>query len=226
LRDAIAGHLSDPLADLYDQMATDGPFSADAKDAGRRSLRQNALSYLTRLDDGSRASALFAAADNMTEQLGALASLIANGHGQAEVQSFADQWAHDRLVMDKWFGLQVSHARPEQAVTTAQSLTARDDFDWKNPNRFRAVIGALAMNAAGFHQASGEGYTFVADWLIRMDGANPQTAARMSTAFDSWRRYDGDRQGMILDALRRLAKHAKVSRDMIEMTNRMLGEQQ
>ncbi|GGE47109.1 aminopeptidase N [Actibacterium pelagium] len=223
LRDAIAAHLSEPLASLYDQMAIDGPFSPDAKDAGRRSLRQSALSYLTRLDGGERATALYAAADNMTEQLGALASLIANGHGQSEVQSFANQWGHDRLVMDKWFGLQISHAQPEEAVSTAEALTQRDDFDWKNPNRFRSVIGALAMNSAGFHQASGAGYAFVADWLIRMDEANPQTAARMSTAFDSWRRYDADRQGMIRDALTRIGDRPNVSRDMAEMVTRMLG---
>ena len=80
------------------------------------------------------------------------------------------------------------------------------------------------MNAAGFHHPSGAAYDLVADWLIRLDGANPQTAARMSTAFDTWRRYDADRQSLIRAALQRIADHPSLSRDMGEMVGRMLGE--
>ena len=45
----------------------------------------------------------------------------------------------------------------------------------KNPNRFRAVMGALAGNHAGFHHASGAGYALLADNLIALDKLNPQT---------------------------------------------------
>ena len=220
---AIAAHMTPALSVIYDEMAASGPFSPDAASAGRRSLRQSALSYLTRVDGGARAKSLYDAADNMTDQLGALSCLVSNHLGAGQLQAFADQWAQDRLVMDKWFGLQVSHAHPDDATGIADTLTKRPDFDWKNPNRFRAVIGGLAMNAAGFHHPTGSGYNFVAGWLIRMDEANPQTAARMSTVFDSWRRYDGYRQGMIQDALHRIGDRPNVSRDMAEMVGRMLG---
>ncbi|HBM67983.1 MAG TPA: hypothetical protein DDZ82_04070, partial [Rhodobacteraceae bacterium] len=56
----------------------------------------------------------------------------------------------DRLVIDKWFALQVAFAPPEKAAIIAKSLTQHEDFDWKNPNRFRAVFGSLAGNMAGF----------------------------------------------------------------------------
>ena len=123
--------------------------------------------------------------------------------------------------MDKWFAVQVAMAAPEAAAATVERLTARPDFDMKNPNRFRAVLGALTANHAGFHHDSGAGYRTLADWLIRLDPLNPQTAARMSTAFETWPRYDADRQGMIRAELGRILASPGLSRDLSEMATRM-----
>ena len=160
----------------------------------------------------------------MTEQLGALGTLMSIGAGQSALDSFARQWDHDRLVMDKWFALQASRAKPADAVATVERLSKRDDFDWKVPNRFRSLIGAFTTNAAGFHMASGAGYALVVDWLIQLDDLNPQTTARMTTAFETWRRYDADRQGMIRDQLERLRAKPALSRDTGEMVARILGD--
>jgi aminopeptidase N len=93
----------------------------------------------------------------------------------------------------------------------------------KNPNRFRAVLGALAGHHAGFHRADGAGYALLADWLIRLDPVNPQTAARMMTAFQTWRRYDAGRQAHAKAALERIAATPGLSRDGAEMVGRMLA---
>ncbi|OZA07217.1 MAG: hypothetical protein B7Y02_14340 [Rhodobacterales bacterium 17-64-5] len=162
-------------------------------------------------------------AGNMTEEVGTLAILLENGAGQAEVARFEQRWRGERLVMDKWFGLQILCAAPDQAAGVTEALTRHPLFDWKNPNRFRSVIGALSGNHAGFHHASGQGYRLLADWLIRLDPLNPQTAARMSTAFETWGRYDAARQGLIRAELARIAATPGLSRDLGEMAGRMLG---
>ncbi|MEO0655494.1 MAG: DUF3458 domain-containing protein, partial [Pseudomonadota bacterium] len=222
--DALAQHLNGVLPEIYEAMNLPGPYTPDPKAAGCRALRAAALGLLTRLDDGKRAEAQFRDADNMTEELGALACLLSAGNGAEAVASFYRRWSKDRLVMDKWFSLQVARARPDTAAETAQRLTDHPDFDWKNPNRFRSVLGALAMNTAGFHHPSGAAYALVADWLIKLDPVNPQTTARMTTMFETWRRYDGDRQGMIRDALGRIAATEGLSRDTTEMVGRILGD--
>ena len=221
----LAEHLSGLLPEIYEAMNLPGPYTPDPKAAGCRALRLTALSLLNRIDGGDRATALYRTADNMTEEIGALACLLrlGNSTGQEAAARFYRRWFADRLVMDKWFALQVMEAAPDRAVDIAQALTQHPDFDWKNPNRFRSVIGALSANAAGFHDPSGRGYAFVADWLIKLDPVNPQTAARMTTLFETWRRYDGDRQGMIEDALRRIARTPNLSRDTTEMVGRILG---
>jgi len=223
LMQALAAHLLHDLPGLYDAMKVPGPYSPDAGAAGRRALRLTCLGLLTKIDAGKRAARQFAAADNMTEQLGALAALLENGLGQPELGSFYRQWSDDRLVLDKWFGLQITCAHPDVAAETTTRLTQHPDFDWKNPNRFRSVIGALSGNAAGFHHPSGASYRLVADWLMRLDPLNPQTAARMSTAFETAARYDKGRQALIRAELSRISAMDGLSRDLAEMVARMLG---
>jgi aminopeptidase N len=124
--------------------------------------------------------------------------------------------------MDKWFMAQVAHAAPEDAVAVATRLTEHPLFDWKNPNRFRSVMAGLtAGNPAGFHDPSGAGYRFLADWVLKMDAKNPQTAARMSTAFETRTRYDADRVALMEAELARIAAAPGLSRDLNEMVSRM-----
>ncbi|WP_054007933.1 aminopeptidase N [Cypionkella psychrotolerans] len=223
LQQALAQRLASGLPGLELACRVPGAFSPDAAAAGKRALRLVALGLLARLDGGTGARAAYASADNMTESFGSLAILLDIGTGEAEFADFAAKWQGDRLVLDKWFAVQVAAADPEAVAGVVRRLTARPDFDWKNPNRFRAVIGALSGNHAGFHHATGDGYALLADWLIKLDPLNPQTASRMSTAFESWPRYDADRQALMRGALQRIMAAPELSRDLSEMVGRMLG---
>lgn len=218
----IAEALAPDLSIVYSEMETPGPYSADARDAGRRALKVQTARLLAKIDGGAKASELYVRANNMTEQLGAWGALLAIGAGETETVQFYRQWSQDRLVLDKWFSAQIIHAAPETAVGLARNLADHPDFDWKNPNRFRSVIGVLGLNPAGFHIADGSGYELVADWLMRLDRVNPQAAARVSTVFETWRRYDDRRQALIRAQLERIAASEDLSRDMEEMVGRML----
>ena len=235
---ALAQHLAPHLPGLEAATRNAAVFSPDARSAGRRALRLATLALTSRLDGGAAAMAAFAAADNMTDEIGALGILLDCGQqiggqqiggqqtaglGQAQLHDFYARWSADRLVMDKWFALQIVTAAPGLAASVTDGLTRHALFDWKNPNRFRSVMGALSANHAGFHHASGAGYALLADWLIKLDPLNPQTAARMSTAFETWTRYDTGRQTLARAALGRIRATANLSRDLSEMVGRMLG---
>ena len=218
---ALAEALAPTLAALYDAMDPGPVYSPDAPDAAKRTLRNTALALLTKVEGGARARAQYDAATNMTDQMAAFTALL-DARDAGVAGQFYDQWKADRLVIDKWFMAQVAHAAPEDAVDVAEALTRHPDFDWKNPNRFRSLMAGLtAGNPAGFHDPSGAGYRFLADWLLTLDNKNPQTAARMSTAFETWARYDADRQGLILGELDRIAATPDLSRDLTEMVERM-----
>ncbi|MBY6119944.1 aminopeptidase N [Mameliella alba] len=226
-KEVLAQVKAERWADLLPGLAAEGtvdaPFAPDAEQSGKRALGAAVLALTSRLDGGKAARAQFASADNMTLQLSALAQIIRVGEDAEALAAFEDQWRHDRLVMDKWFGLQVGATAPENVVPRAEALTRHADFDWKNPNRFRAVMGALAMNHAGFHRKDGSGYRLLTDWLIKLDDLNPQTTARMTSAFQTWKRYDAERQALMQAELERLQTKPKLSRDTGEMVARILG---
>ncbi|MDQ2095424.1 aminopeptidase N [Rhodalgimonas zhirmunskyi] len=223
LKHARAEAFQDVATRLYAQYQVTAPYSPDAEQSGARALANAAMGMINRLDGGALAQKQFDSADNMTQQLAALSALIAVGKGDAAVARFYDQWQADRLVIDKWFSVQITGARPDEAADVAQRLTQHPDFTMKNPNRFRATLGALAMHPAGFHHASGKGYALLADNLIALDPLNPQTTARMCTSFQTWRRYDADRQALIKAQLERLLATPDLSRDTTEMVSRILG---
>ena len=223
LQVAMATALRPTLAALYDAMDPGPNYSPDAAQAAKRSLRNAALVLLARIEGPDRARAQYGAATNMTDEIAGFTTLLDLGDSDIAAR-FHDRWKHDRLVMDKWFMAQVAHAAPADAVATARRLTDHPLFDWTNPNRLRSVLGGLtAGNPAGFHDPSGAGYRFLADWLIRVDAKNPQTAARMSTAFETWARYDADRQALMRAELDRIADTEGLSRDLSEMVDRIRG---
>ena len=220
---AMARRLEGDLRGLMEANATPGRYDPSAEPAGKRALRGTALGLLTKLDGGDAARAAFASATNMTESLGALSALLSIGEGAEESEAFRERWRDDRLVTDSWFGLQVARAAPARAAEVAQALTERPEFDMRNPNRFRSVFGSLAGNQAGFHHESGAGYRLYGGQVLALDALNPQTAARSLGAFETWRRYDADRQGMIADVLDRILAAPSLSRDSREMASRIRG---
>ncbi|KGJ20912.1 aminopeptidase N [Paracoccus sanguinis] len=226
-REALMEELAAQHARVLDQIMAemDCPYdyAPDAEQSGARSARLAALAWLSRLDGGDRAAEVWARARNMTERMGALSQLVRAGRAEAALAGMEAQFGANRLVMDKFFTVQPMAAEPAQAVGIARSLAARADFDWQNPNRFRALIGGLGANHAAFHAADGSGYDFVADWLIRMDAVNPQTAARMTSLFETWPRYDAGRRARARAALERIASRPGLSRNTAEMVTRILA---
>ena len=160
LRDAVAaGAGARPPPALYDAMEVPGPYTPDADAAGRRALRLAALS----LPDPARrrrraARAQFATADNMTEQTRrAVRACWTSAQGEAELQRLprpvAGRPAGDGQVVRAPGRARRARAAPPRRRAR---LTEHPDFDWKNPNRFRAVAGrAGRCNPAGFHDPSG-----------------------------------------------------------------------
>jgi aminopeptidase N len=222
---AMAEALRETLADLYEALSPPPgtAYSPDAAQAAARSLRNACLGLLTRIEGPTRARAQYEAATNMTDEMAAFVALLEAGDAEIAGRFFG-RWQGDRLVMDKWFMAQVAHAAPEDAVAVATDLTEHPLFDWRNPNRFRSVMAGLTSgNPAGFHDPSGAGYRFVADWILKMDAKNPQTAARMSTAFETRARYDADRVALMEAELARIAEAPGLSRDLAEMVSRMRG---
>jgi aminopeptidase N len=108
-------------------------------------------------------------------------------------------------------------------VQAVLDLKTHADFDLRNPNRVRALIGSFAANQVRFHDGAGVGYTLYADTLIALDPANPQVAARMVSPLGQWRRFDPQRQSLMQAQLRRVLELPGLSRNTFEMASKSLA---
>jgi len=139
-----------------------------------------------------------------------------------ELQSFAERWQHDPLVMDKWFAIQAYSRRPD-TLERVQALMQHPAFSLRNPNKVRSLIGAFcAGNPLRFHAADGSGYRFLADRVLELDPLNPQVASRMLRTMARWRRYDETRQRLMRGQLQRVLAAPRVSRDVYEVASKSL----
>jgi aminopeptidase N len=227
LRAEVGRKLKDALAQAYSRMVDHGPFNPDAASAGRRALKNVCLDLMATADpDGiARAHAQYRDADNMTDRIAALATLSHHAvpERQAALDDFYRRYEGDALIIDKWFGLQA--AIPEAGtLARVKSLTAHPAFAMSNPNRVRALIGNFAQsNQTQFNRRDGEGYAFCADTVLALDAINPQVAARLMTAFRSWRALESERRDKAEAALKRVAAGASLSRDLHDIVTRTLG---
>jgi aminopeptidase N len=228
LRAATGRRHGDLLAASYERMATPGPYRPDAQGAGRRALKNACLDLLAMIESDAaitRAIAQYRNADNMTDRIAALETLASHDRPErtAALADFYERYAADPLVIDKWFALQAVIPEPA-TLDRVRALTRHPAFSAANPNRIRALIGAFAQaNHTQFNRSDGMGYNFVADFVLELDLKNPQVAARLMSAFRSWRTLEAQRRTQAEATLRRVAASATLSRDVHDIVARTLA---
>jgi aminopeptidase N len=224
---AVAHAHGPKLAELYEHMRDAGDFSPDAASAGRRALRNACLRYLTSADDEAAAGladAHYHTATNMTDMIAGLAALtrMESPLRDKVFTHFHDRFRSDPLVLDKWMSLQAQAPLPD-TVASVRALMKHPAFDLKNPNRVRALIGAFGANHLRFHDGSGGGYRLLGEVVRALDPINPQMAARLAGAFESWRRYDPARQQKMRAELETILAQKGLSPNLFEVGSKILG---
>ena len=231
LRRHLAEALEGEFSGLYAALAITEPYAPTSEQAGKRALRNVCLGYLLELDtDAARqlAAGQFKAADNMTDQFAAL-SALANVNAETCPQrddalaAFYAQWQDEALVVDKWLAVQSTSRRPD-TLATVKALTTHPAFDAGNPNKIYALIRNFGANLARFNAADGSGYAFMADRILDLHDKNPQVASRLARCFDRWQKFDAGRQAHARAALERIRQHQGLSRDVLEVVTRALGD--
>jgi aminopeptidase N len=218
----ISDHLKPDFEDIYKNYTINEDYKADATQSAYRALRNRALSFLAYQDGAFLAKIQAADAQNMTDQLSAFSTVIKHNPSSEHVKLFYDQWKHERLVIDKWFSAQVLTAHPNSLNKVVHNLTTHSDFSITTPNRVRSILGAFSANTAGFHLETGDNYKLFSDWILKVDPVNPQVAARMCSAFETWKRYDPKRQSLIKSQINKILDAKSVSKDTREMLSRLI----
>ncbi|RAW09114.1 aminopeptidase N [Halomonas elongata] len=209
VKQSLARSLRDEFLAVYQANRDDLPYAPEPDQIAARSLKNVALSYLMSIEDEegvALAQRQFEAEHNMTDVRHALTLLTHSSRddlADPALKAFGQKWAHDPLVMDQWFSIQVSRPQ-EDALERVKFLMDHPAFSLTNPNKVRALIGAFAQNRVNFHRLDGEGYKLLADVVIKLNRLNPEIAARLITPLTRWARYDETRQELMKAELERI----------------------
>ncbi|MGC6484972.1 MAG: aminopeptidase N [Candidatus Puniceispirillales bacterium] len=221
---ALAGHLA-PLTEAG-LAAFQG--REDELTAQERALyaRFIILAVKAGSDDAQHHALAMSRSRNMTISEAGLAALNqTDGAIRAEaLADFAERWAENSLVMEKWFALE-SSAPLVSTPAHCETLMEHPAFDSNNPNKLRSVLSVFGMiNTRHFHADDGSGYRFLARHIGQIDARNPQIAARMALPLTRFGRYGDDRQALIKGALANLKTLENISSDLSEVIGKALKQ--
>jgi aminopeptidase N len=223
----LARAMQRDLLAIYHREAPQGGYRYSPAEAGRRRVRNLCLGYLASLEAPEAihlCEQQFASADNMTDQLTALACLasIPGPACDRVLGAFYDQWKGVPLVVDKWLSVQAGADR-DDTLQRVDALLSHPAYDIRNPNKVRALVRVFFRNQAAFHVAGGDAYRWVADRILELDALNPQMSARTADAFTPWRRFDASVQGMMKAQLERIAGREGISKNLFEIVSKSLA---
>jgi aminopeptidase N len=229
----VVEHLGEALYDRFlaiyrTAMGGQMPSELSTEAMGRRALGNVALSYLAasgRQEGRDLARAQVDEAASMTMVMGGLGALnnIDCVERTAALATFHMRWRDRPMELDKWFALTAMSTLPG-TLDAVIGLLRHPGYDLRTPNRVRAVVGSFASgNQVRFHSADGAGYRFLADRILELESINPQVAARLMQPLTRWRRFDKNRQGLMIEQLRRVAETSGLSKDVFEIASKGLA---
>jgi aminopeptidase N len=215
------------LQERYESLYSAEDYAPSAIQVASRSLRNICLDYLVDADADllHLAQNQLKQANNMTDRLAALKVIAYRGSSEEAdeaLDTFYQQWRTETLVVNQWFQVQASMPTGD-GLARVNALMSHPDFDLKNPNNVRALVGQFANNnPINFHRNDGEGYRLLTDVIIELNTLNPQIASRLVNPLTKWRNYTG-RQELMRIQLERLAGQQSLSTDVFEVVTKALG---
>lgn len=227
LRKSFAKKYEKELLAIYQALDKNEPYQPTPQKAGERALKNVCLGYLSFLPEYQNlAEEQYEKSDNLTDRLTALSTLINHNlpTKQKRLSDFHKMYDGDHLVINKWLTLQAL-ADDDETLDVVKSLMHTSDFNIKNPNKVRSLIGGFSHNLKQFHRIDGEGYKLLSDIVLQLDKLNPQMAERMSEPFSKWKLFDKKRQDLMKAEMQKILSAEKLSVNVQETIGRILKEE-
>ena len=204
-----------------------GDFEQDKESVAKRALAGTCLSYLMALEkDDCYHLALkqLDNANNMTDASTALQLIVHSNYSEKMkvAEAFYQKWQNEELVVNKWLAIMATDPSDE-TIDRIESLLDHPSFELKNPNKVRSLIGAFTgANPSQFHRADGRGYEYLSRQIKALYSVNPQVSARLTGAFNRWRKFDQQRQLKMQQQLKDILTMPELSKDVYEIASKAL----
>ena len=226
LKKRLADEFKEVLLNGLESLYAPENSEIDPLSMANRALKNRYLGVLMALEEesmGDVAQIHYTESVNMTSRLAALDLLENYAPTQAAeaLDDFYQKHCHETLIMNKYFALRAS-SRREGTLERVKALQNDPAFDVKVPNLVRALYGSFARNMVAFHDVSGEGYRFIADKVIEIDGLNPQIASGLAGAFKSYGKLFPIAKAKMGLELERIKNHPNLSNNVYEIVNKII----
>ncbi|GAA0213054.1 aminopeptidase N [Kangiella japonica] len=204
-----------------------GDYEQDKESVSKRALCGTCLGYLMTLEKDSAyqlALKQLETANNMTDASIALQLIVHSNYEQKlkVAEDFYQKWQSEELVINKWLSIMATDPSDE-TIDRIESLLDHPSFELKNPNKVRSLIGAFtSANPRQFHRADGRGYEYLARQIKSLYAINPQVSARLTGAFNRWRKFDSERQQKMRQQLEVILSMPELSKDVFEIASKAL----
>jgi len=227
LKRALANAHHETLRGLYVSVNKSGEYKLDPKSMGERDLKNKVLDLLSYVDgDKYKTTSFdqFKTASNMTDEIGALATLVnSNSTFKDEaLKAFYDKWKHETLVMQKWLSVQAA-ASYDSTYDTVLKLEKDAVYDRTIPNLVRSLLAQFSQNKMQFNHPSGRGYKLVADRILELDKLNPQVASRLASAYKDYKRTPASLKALMKPELERVLGTEGLSKNVFEIVSKILA---
>lgn len=226
LKRALAIRYFDELLDMLKTLYNPSNTDIDGESIGKRALKNRLLGLLMSVGDESVYALCLShyyEAHSMSERLAAL-DLLENYAPVLAAQGlddFYNRYNDQTLVMNKYFSVCAS-SRREGTLERVIALQDNSAYDVKVPNLVRSLIGSFARNPVAFYDMSGEGFRFVADKVIELDGLNPQIASGLAGAFKNYPKLSHEQKTQVGIELERIKNHPGLSNNVYEIITKIL----
>jgi len=226
LQAKIGDVLSASLKKRYFALHLEEKGEVSAEAFARRKLKNVCLGYLVRAKDKEAlflAWSQFKNALTMSDELSALELIVNYMEEKKEeaLASFYSRWEDEPLALLKWFSVQAK-CRQGNPLNAVKVLLKHEKYQEKIPNQVRALLGGFVSNLPNFHSIDGEGYRFITDQIIHLDGINPFVAASLAEGFKKIARLSPQRQELMCAQLKRLVESQGLSANVYEIASKCL----
>jgi aminopeptidase N len=206
------------------------PFSTlDETIRGRKALALGTLKLLL-LNDPQHGEALkvlktFFASEDMTLHFGALKVATAV-HLEIATEwnhHFADKWAHNNQVLQRWMEMLMSTADSEAvAYERLEQCQKHKAFTLTVPNWSRSLYRSFVQNVALFHHEGGKGHRFILARVQELDKLNPTASSRLLDGLDMLGKLPEQLRKETLFSLQELYERSDISKNIKEKINNLL----
>ncbi|MEM7194860.1 MAG: aminopeptidase N [Pseudomonadota bacterium] len=226
---SIADHCGELLIERFETTQQRNQRGYSGEVAANRSLRDVCLLLLSQCRHPASEDLinhLRKQATNLTDRCSTMTAAIRSAHPQQAdiISEMYENWSHEPLVVDKWLRIQAMEA-DQNPTQTIRDLSEHEAFNYRNPNKVYSLLLAFSHgNPGGFHSRDGSGQDLIREWVEKIDPVNPQVAARLVSAFNSWRQYQKDTSNFMRQELETLSQISDLSSDVSEIISKALSD--